>query len=164
MNDSGTYKIRPAGRLLISIGRDLIRNVHSALLELVKNAYDADASWVKIQIGANQAKKSVKIVVIDDGHGMTMDTVINKWMVPATDDKKGRKRSPKGRIMQGRKGVGRFASAVLGNDLFLETINAGYKSSVYLEWDRFERAQYLEDVDVLVESEKTVVSKTKRKF
>lgn len=155
MNDSGTYKIRPAGRLLISIGRDLIRNVHSALLELVKNAYDADASWVKIQIGANQAKKSVKIVVVDDGHGMTMDTVINKWMVPATDDKKGRKCSPKGRIMQGRKGVGRFASAVLGNDLFLETINAGYKSSVYLEWDRFERAQYLEDVDVLVESEKT---------
>ena len=155
MNDSGIYKIRPAGRLLISIGRDLIRNVHSALLELVKNAYDADASWVKIQIGANQAKKSVKIVVIDDGHGMTMDTVINKWMVPATDDKKGRKRSPKGRIMQGRKGVGRFASAVLGNDLFLETINAGFKSSVYLEWNRFERAQYLEDVDVLVESEKT---------
>ncbi len=155
MSDSGTYKIRPAGRLLISIGRDLIRNVHSALLELVKNAYDADASWVKIKIGANQEKKSVKIVVIDDGHGMTMDTVVNKWMVPATDDKKGRKRSPKGRIMQGRKGVGRFASAVLGNDLFLETIHAGYQSSVYLEWDRFEKAQYLEDVDVLVESEKT---------
>ena len=101
MNDSGTYKIRPAGRLLISIGRDLIRNAHSALLELVKNAYDADAKSVKIEILADQKKKSVKVVVSDDGHGMDMDTVINKWMVPATGDKNDRKRSPKGRVMQG---------------------------------------------------------------
>ncbi len=155
MNDSGTYKIRPAGRLLISIGRDLIRNVHSALLELVKNAYDADASRVKIDIVANQAKQNVKIVVSDDGHGMTLDTVVNKWMVPATDDKKSRKRSPGGRIMQGRKGVGRFASAVLGNSVFLETVNNGRKASVYLEWDRFEKAEFLDDVDVLVETNPT---------
>lgn len=155
MNDSGTFKIRPAGRLLISIGRDLIRNVHSAVLELVKNAYDADASYVTIEINANQAKKNVQIVVTDNGHGMTMDTVVNKWMVPATDDKKGRKRSPKGRIMQGRKGVGRFASAVLGNDLLLETIHAGVQSSVYLEWDRFEKAEFLDDVDVLVDTKST---------
>ena len=155
MNESGTYKIRPAGRLLISIGRDLIRNVHSALLELVKNAYDADASRVKIEIVANQAKKNVKIVVSDDGHGMTFDTVVNKWMVPATGDKKTRKRSPGGRIMQGRKGVGRFASAVLGNDVFLESVNNGSKASVYLEWNRFENAAFLDDVDVLVETKST---------
>lgn len=155
MSESGTYKIRPAGRLLLSIGRDLIRNVHSAVLELVKNAYDADAPCVKITINAEQEKKRVKIVVEDEGHGMTLDTVINKWMVPATDDKNERKRSPKGRIMQGRKGVGRFASAVLGNDLFLETVQAGHQSSVYLEWNRFENAQYLEDVDVLVETQVT---------
>lgn len=155
MNDSGTYKIRPAGRLLLSIGRDLIRNVHSALLELVKNAYDADAPHVKIEITADQKKKAIKIVVSDDGHGMTLDTVVNKWMVPATGDKKGRKRSPKGRIMQGRKGVGRFASAVLGNDLFLETVHSGHKSSVCLEWDSFEKAAFLDDVDVLVEAKPT---------
>lgn len=155
MNDSVTCKIRPAGRLLLSIGRDLIRNVHSAVMELVKNAYDADASRVKIEIVADQTKKSVKIVVTDDGHGMTLDTVVNKWMVPATDDKKIRKRSPSGRIMQGRKGVGRFASSVLGNDVFLETVNAGRKASVYLEWDRFERAEFLDDVDVLVETKPT---------
>ena len=155
MNDSGTYKIRPAGRLLISIGRDLIRNVHSALLELVKNAYDADASRVKIDITADQTQKNVKIVVTDNGHGMTLDTVVNKWMVPATDDKKTRKRSPGGRIMQGRKGVGRFASAVLGNSVFLETVNNGSKTSVYLEWELFEKAEFLDDVDVLVETKPT---------
>ena len=155
MNDSGTYKIRPAGRLLVSIGRELIRNVHSAVLELVKNAYDADSSHVTIEINADQEKKNVQIVVTDDGHGMTMDTVVSKWMVPATDDKKGRKRSPKGRIMQGRKGVGRFASAILGNDLLLETIHAGVQSSVYLEWDRFEKAEFLDDVDVLVDTKET---------
>ena len=133
----------------------MIRNAHSALLELVKNAYDADAKSVKIEILADQKKKSVKVVVSDDGHGMDMDTVINKWMVPATGDKNDRKRSPKGRVMQGRKGVGRFASAVLGNYLFLETIHAGRKASVFLEWDRFEKAVYLDDVDVLVEMNST---------
>ena len=155
MSDSGTYKIRPAGRLLLSIGRDLIRNVHSALLELVKNAYDADASCVKIGISADKDKKSVRIVVSDDGHGMTLDTVVNKWMVPATDDKKDRKVSPKGRVMQGRKGVGRFATAVLGDTLFLETIHDGLQASVYLEWERFENAEFLDDVDVLVETKST---------
>lgn len=52
---------------------------------------------------------------------MSYDTIVNKWLVPSTDDKLKRKRSPKGRILQGRKGIGRFAAMVLGDELTLDT-------------------------------------------
>ena len=43
MNTDTTYKIRPAGRHLLTIGRDLIQDNYAAVIELVKNAYDADS-------------------------------------------------------------------------------------------------------------------------
>jgi len=46
--DNGYYKIRPAARLIHTIGSDLIGDSYAALVELVKNSYDADASFVNI--------------------------------------------------------------------------------------------------------------------
>jgi signal transduction histidine kinase len=58
--------------------------------------------------------------------------------------------------MQGRKGVGRYAASVLGNDLLLETVTPeGDKTTILVEWNSFELAEYLEDVEVLIETEKT---------
>ena len=87
---------------------------------------------------------------------MIRSVVTDKWMVPSTDDKKIRKVSPKGRIMQGRKGIGRYASAILGNDLFLETVADGTKTSLLVNWNDFEKAEYLSDVDVLIETINTI--------
>ena len=70
----------PTGRLIMSIGKDLIKDLPAALVELVKNSYDADASYVKITYLKNE--NELKIVVEDDGHGMSQDTVLNAWMVP----------------------------------------------------------------------------------
>jgi len=113
------YKIRPAGRHILTIGRDLIQDVYSAIAELVKNAYDADSSDVIIAFIASETRDRFSIIIEDHGHGMSRDTVINKWMVPSTDDKLKRRKSPGGRIMQGRKGVGRYAASILGDDLLL---------------------------------------------
>lgn len=151
MSDSVTCKIRPAGRHILTIGRELIANVSSALLELVKNSYDADASTVSIDIEAINSNE-IRISVRDDGHGMTRDTVINKWMVPSTGDKLNRKTSPRGRILQGRKGIGRFASSILGGYMSLDTVANGKRTTLCLQWDLFEQAEYLEDVDVLIET------------
>ena len=140
--------IRPAGRLMLTIGRDLIKSPSSALLELVKNAYDADAPDVTINMMADRAKKSICIVVEDHGHGMTNDVVKNIWLVPATGDKLRRKKSPKGRVMQGRKGVGRFASAILGDGLLLETVADSVRTSVELNWNEFEDVRYLDQVKI----------------
>ena len=151
MTTTGVHKIRPAGRHILTIGRDLIQNAHAAVLELVKNAYDADSPDVDIKFRGSRKNKRHYITIADRGHGMTRDDVINKWLVPSTSDKLRRHRSPSGRVMQGRKGVGRYAASMLGRDLLLETVTLeGEKTEVYVEWDEFDRAEYLDEVDILV--------------
>lgn len=159
------YKIRPAGRHLLTIGRDLIQDSYAAIVELVKNAYDADSEFVEIHFKAiektsenvnGNAEKRIEIIVRDYGHGMSQDTVINKWMVPSTPDKLERRKSPHGRIMQGRKGIGRYAASMLGSTLLLETVSEGAeKTTVLVDWGEFEKSEYLDDVEILVESHLT---------
>lgn len=155
MEDTGTFFIRPAGRHILTIGRDLIQDSHAAIVELVKNAYDADAQEVVITFEVPQNRKCIKITIQDFGHGMTRDVVVNKWLVPSTDDKLKRRMSPGGRTMQGRKGVGRYAASILGNDLLLETIVKRRKTSVFVEWADFESAKFLGDVEILVDTKDT---------
>ena len=154
MPKSGSYRIRPAGRHILTIGRDLVQDSHAAVIELVKNAYDADSPDAVIAFERTD-NEEYRISFADHGHGMTRDTVINKWMVPSTPDKDHRDgHSPAGRTMQGRKGIGRYAASILGKDLLLETTTAsGEKTTLYLQWADFERAEYLEDVEILIETE-----------
>ena len=155
MNNDITYKIRPAGRHLLTIGRDLIQDNYAAVIELVKNAYDADSPHVDIEFKKlpSLSEYSISIVISDHGHGMSRDDIINKWLVPSTEDKIKRGKSPSGRILQGSKGVGRYAASILGNNLLLETVtNKGEKTTVYAIWDEFKKAQYLDDVDVLIDT------------
>ena len=159
------YKIRPAGRHLLTIGRDLIQDSYAAIVELVKNAYDADSKSVEIHFKATEKpsenisdnpEKRIEITVRDYGHGMSQDTVINKWMVPSTSDKLERKKSPHGRIMQGRKGIGRYAASMLGSTLLLETVSEdSEKTTVLVNWHDFETSEYLDDVELLVETHPT---------
>ena len=154
MPESGSYRIRPAGRHILTIGRDLVQDPHAAVIELVKNAYDADSPDAVITFERKDNGK-YRISVTDHGHGMTRDTVIGKWMVPSTSDKENRDgRSPGGRTMQGRKGIGRYAASILGKDLLLETTTAsGEMTTLYVQWEDFEHAEYLGDVDILIETE-----------
>ena len=156
MSKTGTHKIRPAGRLILTIGRDLIQDPFAAVVELVKNAYDADSHDVDIEFSRIRGKKDYSVTIADHGHGMTRDDVINKWMVPSTPDKLRRRKSPSGRVMQGRKGVGRYAASVLGKDLLLETVSVeGEKTEVYIDWSYFEKSEYLDDIEILVETSET---------
>lgn len=153
MPEAGTYTIRPAGRHILTIGRDLIQDPHAAVIELVKNAYDADSADVAVSFERGEDGQ-YRISVADHGHGMSRDIVINKWMVPSTSDKEDRQgKSPGGRIMQGRKGIGRYAASILGKDLLLETTTrSGEKTTLYLLWGDFEDADFLGDVEILIET------------
>ncbi|MCY4401681.1 MAG: sensor histidine kinase [Candidatus Poribacteria bacterium] len=153
MNNDITYKIRPAGRHILTIGRDLIQDNYAAVIELVKNAYDADSPQVDVEFKKIPNLSEYSIVISDHGHGMSRDDIINKWLVPSTEDKIKRGKSPAGRILQGSKGVGRYAASILGNNLHLETVtNKGEKTTVYVEWDKFEVAQYLDDVEIQIKT------------
>lgn len=159
MDKALTYKIKPAGRHILTIGRDLIQDQYAAVIELVKNAYDADSPDVNIEFKAKPDQSGYSIIIADHGHGMSRDTVINKWMVPSTPDKKDRRKSPSGRIMQGRKGVGRYAASILGSDLLLETVDVNNdKTTVYIEWESFENAVYMDEVEILIDTVNTTES------
>ena len=156
MSKLDTHKIRPAGRLLLTIGRDLIQDPYAAVVELVKNAYDADSGDVNIKFSRVQLRSGYSITIVDHGHGMTREDVIDKWMVPSTSDKLRRRISPSGRVMQGLKGIGRYAASVLGGDLLLETVSEqGEKTEVFIDWNDFEKSEYLDDVEILVETSET---------
>ena len=152
MRTDDSFRIRPAGRHILTIGRDLIQDSYAAVVELVKNAYDADSPDVKIEFTATADGGGYTLIVSDHGHGMSRDKVINGWMVPSTDDKLKRRESPAGRTMQGSKGIGRYAAAVLGKDLLLETTSGCEKTTLYIEWSEFAKAQFLDDVEILIET------------
>jgi len=136
---------RPLARLISTIGEDIIKDMHAAVVELVKNAYDADANEVIITFEAS-ADNRLLLSVKDDGHGMTEYIIENKWLVPATSDKLKRKTSPKGRVMQGRKGIGRFAAAILGETMKLETVADGIETSIVINWNDFLESKYLDEI------------------
>ena len=122
-------KIRPYARLLTMLGDQLIKNELIALVELIKNSYDADASWVKvsfIDFGPDyELTPTSKIRIEDDGCGMNADILRKHWLNPATPDKLKRKaknpKTQKGRILQGEKGIGRFAIFKLGKKITITT-------------------------------------------
>ena len=70
---------KPYARLLTMIGDQLIRNECVALMELIKNAYDADANWVRISFNGFDDKwhpgKRASIVIEDDGCGMNPNII-----------------------------------------------------------------------------------------
>lgn len=154
---AGQAKMRPRARLISLIGDELISDEPVAVVELVKNAYDADASRVQVAFQNNRAGIPERLIVKDDGHGMDLDTVLGGWFEPGTVLKKQRERSPGGRLYQGAKGVGRFAAARLGESLILETTdkNTNQSITVLLEWGQFDDDSYLDDVEITYESTKS---------
>jgi signal transduction histidine kinase len=152
---SSAHKIRPAARLIRTIGQDLIKDTYAAIVELVKNAYDADSPDVVVRFEYIGDKRRLLIRLEDTGHGMDFDTVVYKWLVPATNDKLKRKRSGKGRVLQGRKGIGRFAASILGERILLETNQAGKTTSLILDMDELEQKDYLDEVSLDVYVQET---------
>lgn len=155
----------PRARLIRTIGDRLISGPKSAVIELVKNAHDADASYVKIKFIPPLIEGKGSIIVEDDGHGMTLETIQQKWMEPATTDKAERKNSPKDRPLLGSKGIGRFAAARLGRNLELKTValedgkSAGHR--IYdIDWNTFDHARYLSDISIPFEPFEPVDDRT----
>lgn len=90
------------------LGRELVTDYITALVEIIKNAYDADAEGIMI-IFEKVKTKNGRIIIIDTGAGMSQKDVEEKWMVIGTNNKVKVSHSPNGRKYAGKKGIGRFA-------------------------------------------------------
>lgn len=169
-----TFKIRPYARLLTMLGEQLIKNEQIALAELIKNAYDADADWVKISfVGFGEKFGKLpesKIIIEDNGCGMTLDVIEKNWMNPATPNKRARtgeeKRSDvKKRVIQGEKGIGRFAILKLGQKITITTCPGNSSEEFVINYDLsaydddfmsvngVEKELYIDDISIGVTSQ-----------
>lgn len=141
MSRKENLKIRPYARLLTMLGDQLIKDESIALIELVKNAYDADAENVKISFQDFNADFSITdesaIIIDDDGNGMNYTILKEAWMNPATPEKLKRKikksTTDKGRIMQGEKGIGRFAIFKLGREISVITRRQKWEDDHFID-------------------------------
>lgn len=109
------------GKLFKHIGRNQIDSETIALIEIVKNGYDADATEVLIFFD-NVNRHNGEIIVTDNGHGMTHNQFEEFWMCPGTAHKEKEHTSPiYGRTMLGRKGMGRFGTDKIGSKVVVKS-------------------------------------------
>lgn len=144
------------------IGRDLITDDFIAVFELVKNSYDAHATKVDV-IFENIYSDNGKIIIKDNGKGMSYQDLLDKWLFVARSSKKEgdeeesyknyRNKIKVKRAYAGAKGIGRFSCDRLGRELYLETIkdeeNARIEALV-TDWNKFEEDSNNEFVNVSV--------------
>jgi len=143
MTNPSQLTFKPYARLLTMLGDQLIKDERIALVELIKNSYDADASWVKVTFSGFgdqfEMTPSSAITIEDDGIGMTKNILENHWLSPATPvkmlEKELKDTTEKGRKIQGEKGIGRFAILKLGKTVSIVTRPKGVDSENKLEFD-----------------------------
>lgn len=133
-----------------------------ALIELVKNCYDADASYAKVTIdtvGTSEIPVSIfpasggRIIIEDDGHGMSQEDISSGWLMISNRKKREVKQAklttPGGRTPLGDKGLGRLGVQKLGDNL--EVFTKSKEESGYhfgFSWSSFATAEKLQDVDI----------------
>jgi signal transduction histidine kinase len=149
--DSGSIAFQTEGRLLQELGERLVASPQIALVELVKNSYDADAKTCTVSL----ANRNRSLTVADDGIGMNYDQFANRWMRIATSGKVLERVSPAyKRRLTGQKGIGRFAVRFLGKTLELSSIayDPGRKYKTHLiasfDWTQLDQEQNLDHATI----------------
>lgn len=150
---------KPRAQILLQLGEQLIKNENIAILELVKNAYDADAKKVVVNMRSIDSKDIGYIEIHDDGCGMSIDIIRDIWMEPGNSHKKGvverKERSELGRLPIGEKGIGRFGVHKLGKVIELVSKMEGRQEvALNIDWRIFENAEYLSDVNINIQEGK----------
>ncbi|EAY29200.1 sensor histidine kinase [Microscilla marina] len=143
------------------IGRENVAKAEGALIELIKNTYDADATICVVYINTN----SDKITIIDNGEGMTDDVIKSKWMTIGTDHKQYDFKSKEGRVRTGAKGIGRFALDRLGATCeMLTKIQKDVGFIWTVDWSNFEvKGITIGDVKATLDSDKQMCLKSEVK-
>lgn len=143
-------KFHADAAIIDRLGRELVAKQETALVELVKNAYDADATKVVVTF-ENRSEPGAAIEIRDNGVGMTREAVLDGFLRLASDYKIRQPVSPQYRRMRaGRKGIGRFSAQRLGNRLVLTTQSGNAQSALQLvaDWTQFIPGRRLDEVVV----------------
>ncbi len=131
------FRVSP--RTMRMLGRENISSPIISVLELVKNAYDADATSVKV-IFENTNTPSGRIIIKDNGEGMSLDDLRNRWMVISTSNKiRSSTTALKARKKVGEKGIGRLAMDRLARQVTVRTHRHDSSGlELFIDWDKYE--------------------------
>jgi len=177
---SEKMNLTASARLIMQLGEQLIEDELVALLELIKNAYDADANNVDVLIDTNTVTPYGKgrIEIKDDGNGMIPSIVRNSFLRLSTSFKEEEKSSIYyHRRVLGKKGIGRLSFQRLGNYISVETvpnieryektellkkedkefINEYSKINIDIDWSEFPIDMDFSDIMATVKYEKDIV-------
>ena len=164
-NSTITPHFKTRARLLCQLGEQLIKSESIALLELVKNTYDADSPSCTVKISKPDNKEIGSIIIEDNGIGMDSEILETTWLEVGTDNKSEKKqngyRTPKfHRIPLGEKGIGRFGVHRLGRRIELVSRMDGKKECILrIDWDKINDSKYIEDIPIILEERAPVIFK-----
>ena len=151
-------RLRFSTEIVKRLGEELNPSLDKGVLELVKNAYDADATMCQVEL--RDADKAGGVVVVkDNGDGMTVDDITNGWLVLGRSTKTQSQETRLGRIPAGSKGLGRLAALRMGKRALLTThprCEMAKTHSLLLDWNAFDNTDLVDDVELTVDTaEKT---------
>lgn len=164
-----TFKTR--ARILNQLGEQLIKSEDIALLELIKNAYDADAKSCHVIMENISDKDKARIIISDDGCGMDAEHIRRTWLELGTNYKESlaaneeTKRTPKfHRMRLGEKGIGRFGVHRLGNkiDMFSKTEKSKLEAHLAIDWRKADEVEMIEQVPVSLTEDEPAYFKGKK--
>lgn len=136
------------------IGRENVSKLEGAVIELIKNTYDADATCCILYYD----EKHKILYLADNGCGMTEQTIRNHWMTIGRSSKKRTYISGGGRIQTGEKGIGRFALDRIADrcQMLTGTVSSGMKLLWTVDWSSFAGGRNITDISA--DLEETTIS------
>jgi signal transduction histidine kinase len=168
MADEIKFKVR--ARLLEQMGEQLIKSESIALMELIKNSYDADASHCEVEMHDMDNPEEGSIIITDDGTGMNYSILKNVWLEIGTSNKADKKKTEEidkkgtvkkreierskkfNRIPLGEKGIGRFGVHRLGHEIeVISRMEENKECRLFINWDAINKSKYIEDFPISLE-------------
>lgn len=136
-------------RTAMLIGRENVNNAKSAVIELVKNTYDADSDYCLLLFTSEKSDEIDTVYIVDNGEGMNREIIVDFWMTIGTDNKQYEYMTENGRVKSGAKGIGRFALDRLGSKASVITKRKNDNTYVWgVNWSNFETgSKHINDVN-----------------
>ena len=140
--------LRFSTEIVRRLGEELNPTLDKGVLELVKNAYDADATECRVEL-RNADRPGGTVIVADNGDGMTADQIADGWLVLGRSSKTTRQQTRLGRIPAGSKGLGRLAALRMGRTARLTTSSrheSNTRHDLLIDWDEFDQASIVDEI------------------
>ena len=142
-----TAHLRFSTEIVRRLGEELNPTLDKGILELVKNAYDADATECRVEL-RNTERPGGSIIVEDNGDGMTADEIADGWLVLGRSSKAPTQRTRLGRVPAGSKGLGRLAALRMGRTASLSTVSRqqlDFLHELVIDWSVFDKVRLVDD-------------------